>query len=184
MIFMKNIIYVLSFAVLASLFAPALNAQSIEQISYIPVKRGNYQQLMVKKKAIFGGNLTVTNTLKSNATFLNLTSSGGLALNNNPGINVNQNVFLSGTNLKITGDVKVYGQNILTIRGGNSTTIGRLSNSGSVNVYSQNVIGGDQQITIQNLYIDGLQYPSGCSYTWRRNVETTGGGKYTVLQCD
>ncbi len=181
---MKNIIYVLSFAVLASLFAPALNAQSIEQISYIPVKRGNYQQLMVKKKAIFGGNLTVTNTLKSNATFLNLTSSGGLALNNNPGINVNQNVFLSGTNLKITGDVKVYGQNILTIRGGNSTTISRLSNSGSVNVYSQNVIGGDQQITIRNLYIDGLQYPSGCSYTWRRNVETTGGGKYTVLQCD
>lgn len=181
---MKNIIYVLSFAVLASLFAPALNAQSIEQISYIPVKRGNYQQLMVKKKAIFGGNLTVTNTLKSNATFLNLTSSGGLALNNNPGINVNQNVFLSGTNLKITGDVKVYGQNILTIRGGNSTTIGRLSNSGSVNVYSQNVIGGDQQITIRNLYIDGLQYPSGCSYTWRSNVETTGGGKYTVLQCD
>lgn len=181
---MKNIIYVLSFAVLAPLFAPALNAQSIEQISYIPVKRGNYQQLMVKKKAIFGGNLTVTNTLKSNATFLNLTSSGGLALNNNPSINVNQNVFLSGTNLKITGDVKVYGQNILTIRGGNSTTIGRLSNSGSVNVYSQNVVGGDQQITIQNLYIDGLQYPSGCSYTWRSNVETTGGGKYTVLQCD
>lgn len=181
---MKNIIYVLSFAVLASLFAPALNAQSIEQISYIPVKRGNYQQLMVKKKAIFGGSLTVTNTLKSNATFLNLTSSGGLALNNNPSINVNQNVFLSGTNLKITGDVKVYGQNILTIRGGNSTTIGRLSNSGSVNVYSQNVVGGDQQITIQNLYIDGLQYPSGCSYTWRSNVETTGGGKYTVLQCD
>ena len=64
MIFMKNIIYVLSFAVLASLFAPALNAQSIEQISYLPVKRGNYQQLMVKKKSIFGCNLTVTNTLK------------------------------------------------------------------------------------------------------------------------
>lgn len=181
---MRNIIHILSFAVLISLFAPALNAQSIEQISYIPVKRGNYTQLMVKKKAIFGGNLTVTNTLKSNATFLNLTALGGLALNNNPNINVNQNVFLSGTNLRITGDVKVYGDNILTIRGGSSTKIGRLSNTGSVNVYSQSVEGGDQQITIRNLYIDGLKYPSDCSYTWLSNAETTGGGKYTILKCD
>ena len=91
---MKNIIYVLSFALLASFFAPALNAQSIEEISYIPVKRGNYLQLMVKRKAIFSGNLTVTNTLTSNSTFLNLKTSGDLLLNNNPQINVNQNVFL------------------------------------------------------------------------------------------
>ena len=180
---MKNIIYVLFLAAAAALFAPALNAQSIEQISYIPVKRGNYSQLMVKKKAVFGGNLTVSNTLKSNATFLNLTSAGGLALSGNPNINVDNNVFLSGVNLKITDNVTVRGDNILTIRGGNSTTIGRLT-GGSVNVYAQSLSGGDNQITISNLYIDGLAYPSDCSYTWLSNVETTGGGKYTVLKCD
>ena len=184
MIFMKNIICVLSFAVLASFFAPALNAQSIEEISYIPVKRGNYLQLMVKRKAIFSGNLTVTNTLTSNSTFLNLKTSGDLLLNNNPQINVNQNVFLSGTNLKITGDAKVYGDNILTIRGGTSTTINRISNNGNVNVYAQDITGGSQQITINNIYIDGINYPSNCNYTWLSNVETVGGGKYTVLKCN
>lgn len=176
---MKNTIYILSFLTLSSFFAPFLNAQSIEQISYIPVKRGNYQQLMVKKKAYFGGDLTVRNTLTSHATFLNMTANN-LTLNGNPNISVNNNVFLSGVNLEVTESVRVYSGNILTIRS-NNTTIDRAS--GLANVYSNNLILSQPNTRIVRIYIDGLLYPEECLYQWQSNVETAEGGKYTILKC-
>lgn len=178
---MKNTIYILSFLMLSAFFAPVLHAQSIEQISYIPVKRGNYKQLMVKKRAYFGGDLTVRNTLTSHATFLNMTANNSLTFSGNPSINVNNNVFLSGTNLSVTNAVRVYSGNILTIRAGTKTEIDRAT--GTTTMYSQNLNLSNANTRINSLYIDGLLYPSSCAYIWQSNVETAGGGKYTILKC-
>ncbi len=178
---MKNIICILSFLMLSSFLAPVLNAQSIEQISYIPVKRGNYKQLMVKKKAYFGGDLTVRNTLTSHATFLNMTANNSLSFTGNPNLNIKNNVFLSGTNLSVGGSVKVYTGNTLTIRSGTKTDIAQVT--GATTLFSQNLSLSNSSIRITNLYIDGMEYPSTCAYQWLSNVETAEGGKYTILKC-
>ena len=178
---MKKTLCILSLLFISAFSTAVLNAQSIEQISYMPVKRGNYKNLMVKKQAFFGGDLLVKNTLTANSTFLNLKAINSLSLGRNVNINANNNVFISGIELQVSGSVAVYGSNTLAIHSGEFTKIDRVT--GMSNLFSQNLTAINSPVQINELYIDGIIYPTSCMYQWISNVRTAGGGRYTILKC-
>lgn len=176
---MKSFIYILSFILLSTVFAPALKAQTIEQISYVPVKTGLYTNLIVKKKTKIGGSLTVTNTLTSNANMLTI-NANNIQLASAMTFSVSNNIFLKGNQATI-GTLTVTDNSNLVITSP-SVKIGTLSNAMSVNANTLNV---NTRGVISKIYIDGLELPqpSDCVYQWMNVEASNGGGQYKVLAC-
>lgn len=178
--FMKYIITVLSIVLAGILFTSDLNAQSIEQISYVPVKKGNYSNLLVKKRTIIGGNLEVTNQLVSHSTILYMTARTKATFVNAATLNVNHDVLLTGTEANIT-DLYVNQNNVLSVLAP-KTKISLIS--GLKNIYATaltaNGTGGAG--FIRRLFVDGVEIPNTCTFKWD-SVTTAEGGNFTVLTC-
>lgn len=176
---MKSFIYIFSFILLSTVLAPVLHAQTIEQISYVPVKTGYYTNLIVKKKTQIGGSLTVTNSLTSNANMLTI-NANDIQFADAMTFSVANNIFLRG-NYATIGSLTVTDNSNLVITSP-SVKIERINNTSSVNANNLYV---NTRGTISNIYIDGLALPqpTDCTYQWMNVQAANSGGQYKVLAC-
>ena len=174
---MKRFIYIFSFALLTVFPATLLHAQTIEQISYVPVKKGHYTNLIVKKQTQITGNLTVNDTLTSNATTLHI-NTNNISLADNVGFNVLNNITLTGKYITL-GTVAVADSNNLIIKSP-STTIQNLEHVSSIS--SKNLYLS-KDASLNNIFIDGLRLPNDCTYTWHTVQTANASGTYKILGC-
>lgn len=174
---MKKFLYFIVLSFFCSAAVPLLNAQTIEQISYVPVKKGNYANLIVKKKAEFGGALTVQNALRANATLVNLTTNS-ITLGGNINFQVNNNIYLHGStgtfkNINVAEDTKLM---IVAP----TVTINSLQNAEYI---SAGTLKAQNNATITELYIDGVRLNTNCTLKWWDVSAANGGGNYKILGC-
>ena len=174
---MKKSLYFIVLSFFAATAAPLLNAQTIEQISYVPVKKGNYASLIVKKKANFGGDLLVKNAMHANSTIVNMTTNK-ISLSDGINFQVNSNIFLHGTTGTF-GNVNVAADTRLIIVSP-AVTIGTLQNT--VNIAAENLTA-NQNAAIGELYIDGVKLDVNCTLTWINVEAANKGGTYKILGC-
>lgn len=176
---------------LCTTFAGAI---TLEHISYVPIKSGNYYNLITKGNTVINNLATYSNSsaqpvnIYAYSSFLDLISPSVTITNLKSDNNVIFTDYSSSNGYTVTiptlnmtggGALSSYGNVVLGI---NNITYATPSTSNTVDLYTETLVS-NVILNVESLKIDGLTFPA-CdkNYAWQ-TVNSVAGNPYLILVC-